>query len=259
MAWAGGNGNLRHRSRQRFVPAPASVSAATRFAVNATSQATPSAAARAVVAVFLEHPAPTVGSVSPSSGPAAGGTAIAINARTSGRELRLPWGGAAANRGQFCQCDSAHAVTTGACGGRRDGAVTNPDGQAASLASGSPIRRRDCEQRDPASGSTSGGTAITINGNDLRFRRDSNRGRNSGQQGQCDQLRRKSRDHSCARGRCRHRLQVTNSNGQSATLAGAFTYATSLSITSVSRTSGGNRWWHNRNDYRCELPRQGPR
>ena len=112
-------------------------------------------------------PAPTVTSVSPSSGPVGGGTAVTITGTGfhPGTTVRLDGLLATAVGGSPTTLD----VTTPAhAAGPVAVAVSNPDGQTAILAAGytyaAPSAAPTIASVTPNSGPTAGGTAVTVNG-----------------------------------------------------------------------------------------------
>jgi IPT/TIG domain-containing protein/fibronectin type III domain protein/thrombospondin type 3 repeat protein len=113
-------------------------------------------------------PAPTVTSVSPSSGPTAGGTAVTLAGTNfvSGATVRI--GGTAATGVTFVSATQLRATTPAGSAGGQSVQVTNPDGQSATRASAftytAPTPGPSLTSVSPASGPAAGGTAVTLTG-----------------------------------------------------------------------------------------------
>ena len=107
---------------------------------------------------------PTVSSVSPNSGPTAGGTAVTITGTNFAAGATVTFGGTAATNVTVVNSTTITATTpAGSCRcGNGDG-----DGERAKRKPDQWVhvrRTADSKQRRPNSGSTSGGTAVTITG-----------------------------------------------------------------------------------------------
>ena len=128
---------------------------------NADSQSGTAASAFTYVA-----PAPTVASVSPASGPIGGGTAVTITGANFAVGAAVTIGGAPATGVSVVNGTTIAATTAAHAVGIVNVTVTNPDSQSATLTNGftylapPPVVTTVA----PTSGSTSGGTAITISG-----------------------------------------------------------------------------------------------
>ncbi len=84
---------------------------------------------------------PTVTSISPVSGPAAGGTAVTLTGTDFTTGATVTIGGVAATNVIVVSATSITAVTAAHCAGAVDVVVTNPDGQSGSLAERLHVRR----------------------------------------------------------------------------------------------------------------------
>ena len=114
-------------------------------------------------------PAPVLSSVSPASGPTAGGTTITLTGTNfvSGATVRV--GGVAATNVAFASSTRLTARTPAGAAGARDVVVTNPNGQSSvrvgaftyTTTSTAPLTATAVA---PLSGPTSGGTLITVTG-----------------------------------------------------------------------------------------------
>lgn len=193
---------------------------------------------------FTFVPPPTVTSISPTSGRTSGGNAVTITGTGFMAGAGVTIGGAAATGVTVVSATSITATTPAGTAGARDVVVTNADGQSGTLASGFTfVPPPTVTSVSPTSGRTSGGTAITITGTAFQTGATVSVGGSaatgvtvvsgtsitattpSGAAGPRD-------------------IVVTNPDGQTGTLVGAFTFVPPPTISSVSpasgRTSGGN-------------------
>ena len=107
---------------------------------------------------------PTVSSVSPNSGPAAGGTAVTITGTNFAAGATVTFGRQAATNVTVVNSTTITATTPAGSAGAVTVTVTIV-GRAGAWPVDSPISVTDGDQRvSPNSGSTSGGTAVTITG-----------------------------------------------------------------------------------------------
>jgi hypothetical protein len=187
-------------------------------------------------------PAPTFTSVSPASGPTAGGTTISLTGTNfvSGATVRV--GGTAATGVTFVSATQLTARTPAGTAGARDVQVTNPDGQSATRTGAFTYTAASAPTLtavSPASGPTAGGTVMTLTGTNFA----------AGVTVRVDGVLASSvtlvsatqlRATTPAGTAGAKTVQVTNASGQSASLASGFTYTsgTTLSITSISPASG---------------------
>jgi len=110
--------------------------------------------------------APTVISVAPTSGPTAGGTAVAISGANFAAGASVSIGGVAATAVTFVSSTSIQATTGARAAGAADVTVT-VDGRSSTLASGFTyvtLPPPTISAISPSSGSTAGGTTVTLTG-----------------------------------------------------------------------------------------------
>ncbi|HEX8181966.1 MAG TPA: IPT/TIG domain-containing protein [Candidatus Saccharimonadales bacterium] len=111
-------------------------------------------------------PAPTVTSVSPTRGLVNGGTVVTITGTNFVSGATVMVGNAAATTVTFVSATSIRATTSAQPAGVVTVAVTNPDGQRASLASGYTYVNSapTISGVSPTSGAIGGGTTVTVTG-----------------------------------------------------------------------------------------------
>ena len=113
-------------------------------------------------------PTVTVTSISPSSGPTAGGTSITISGTGFVSGATVTNGGTAATNVVFGSATSLTATTPALSAGAKDVVVTNPDTQTGTLINGfTYVLAPSVTSISPGSGTTAGGTAVTITGTNL--------------------------------------------------------------------------------------------
>jgi hypothetical protein len=108
----------------------------------------------------------TVTSVSPDSGPISGGTTLTVRGTGFVSGATVTFGGipAAVVTSTNANLGFITATTPAHTAGAVDVAVTNPDGQAARLANGFTYLTFTLDFISPSSGTTNGGTAVTLFG-----------------------------------------------------------------------------------------------
>ena len=109
---------------------------------------------------------PTVLSVSPATGPAAGGTEVTIGGANFAAGATVTIGGVAATNVQFVTSASLKATTAARAAGPADVTVT-VDGRSSTLTGGFTyvlLPPPTISGISPASGSTAGGTTVTVSG-----------------------------------------------------------------------------------------------
>ncbi|MCI0342027.1 MAG: IPT/TIG domain-containing protein [Planctomycetales bacterium] len=114
-------------------------------------------------------PAPTLSSVTPVSGPAAGGTAITLAGTDFQAGAGVAVGGVAATSVVFVSTTSLTAVTPAGAAGAANVVVTNPDSQSATLLNGFTYTSGGAPAPtlasiSPSSGLTAGGQLVTLSG-----------------------------------------------------------------------------------------------
>ena len=108
---------------------------------------------------------PTVSSVSPNNGLAAGGTAVTITGTNFATGATVTFGSAAATNVVVVNSTTITATTPAGSAGAVTVTVTNSNGQSGSLASAfTYVVPPTVSSISPNSGSTAGGTAVTITG-----------------------------------------------------------------------------------------------
>jgi hypothetical protein len=118
---------------------------------------------------FTYIPGPTVGSVSPASGPVAGGTMVSISGSAFQMGATVTFGGAAATNVMVVSATQITATVPANPAGAVTVRVTNPDGQFGTLANGyTYFAAPTVTNISPTSFSTLGGTTITINGTNFQ-------------------------------------------------------------------------------------------
>jgi hypothetical protein len=112
---------------------------------------------------YIAAPAPTISIVSPVSGSYLGGTTVTVQGTGFASGTTVTFGGARAN---FVSMTAASMIvrTTSHLPGVVDVVVTNADGQTATLANGFSYLPPTITSVSPNSGSTVGGTSVSISG-----------------------------------------------------------------------------------------------
>ncbi len=114
---------------------------------------------------FTYISSPTVSSVSPTYGPVGGGTAVTITGTNFAAGATVTFGGTAATSVVVVNSTTITATTPAHAAGAVTVKVTNPGGQNGSLTNGfTYIAQPTVSSVSPSSGSTLGGTAVTITG-----------------------------------------------------------------------------------------------
>ena len=108
---------------------------------------------------------PTVTSVSPSTGPVAGGTAVTITGTNFASGATVTFGGTAATNVVVTNSTTITATTPAHAAGAVAVTVTNSNGLSGNLANGfTYVAQPTVTGVSPSSGTTAGGTAVTITG-----------------------------------------------------------------------------------------------
>ncbi len=181
---------------------------------------------------------PTVSSVSPNSGTTAGGTAVTITGTNFATGATVTFGGTSATNVVVTNSTTITATTPAGAGGAVTVTITNLSQQSGSLANGfTYIGQPTVTSVAPNSGSTAGGTVVTITGTNFAAGATVTLGgiaatnvtavngttitatTPAGSAGTVP-------------------VTVTNSNGLSGSLSGAFTYAGPPTVSSISPNSG---------------------
>jgi uncharacterized protein (TIGR03437 family) len=114
-------------------------------------------------------PAPLIAAVSPASGPAAGGTIVAIAGEYFRPGATVRFGGATAVGVTVSSANRIQATTPRSAAGAVDVVVTNADGQSGTRRGGFQyLAAPTVSSVSPSSGPPAGGTRVTITGGDFR-------------------------------------------------------------------------------------------
>jgi hypothetical protein len=114
---------------------------------------------------YLYAPAPTVTSVTPASGPTAGGTSVTIGGTGFQSGATVKFGAASATSVVVVNATTITVKTPAHAAGAVDVVVTNPDGQSGTLTNGYLYAPAPTVTSvTPFSGVTAGGTSVTIAG-----------------------------------------------------------------------------------------------
>ncbi|PZA12230.1 transporter [Rhodopseudomonas palustris] len=115
---------------------------------------------------FTYIAAPTIGTISPSSGPTAGGTSVTITGTNLSGVTGVTVGGAAATLGSNTSTSIVITTPSGTAGAR-DVVVTTAGGSATSTGGFTYVAAPTIDTISPSSGPTAGGTSVTITGTNL--------------------------------------------------------------------------------------------
>ena len=114
---------------------------------------------------YVSLTAPAISSVTPNSGPFAGGTAVSIAGTKFVSGATVRFGGVAASNVVVVSATQITATTPGHAAGVVDVIVTNPDAQSGTLTNGFTFRAAPTVGSvTPNNGALAGGTAVTIAG-----------------------------------------------------------------------------------------------
>ncbi|HEX8979164.1 MAG TPA: IPT/TIG domain-containing protein, partial [Parasulfuritortus sp.] len=114
--------------------------------------------------LYTYYAAPTVTSISPSSGPTAGGTAVTITGTNFTGATSVTIGGAAATSVVVVNATTITAITPAGVAGAANVAVTTPGGTGTGTGLYTYYAAPTVTGISPTSGSTAGGTSVTITG-----------------------------------------------------------------------------------------------
>ena len=112
------------------------------------------------------NPAPTISSISPTTGGMAGGTAVTITGTGFLAGATVKFGGVSATNVSVVSATSITATSPAHAAGKVDVVVTNTDAQSATLAQSFTyaVAAPTVASIAPSTGTSSGGTAVTITG-----------------------------------------------------------------------------------------------
>ena len=174
--------------------------------------------------------APTVSSVSPTSGSTNGGTGVTITGTNFAAGATVTFGGTAATNVSFVSSTSITATTPAHAAGAVSVVVTNTGGQSGTLSSGFTYTAPapTVSSVSPNSGSTNGGTAVTITGTNFAAGASVTFGGTAATNvsvASSTSITATTPAHAAGA----VNVVVTNSGGQSGTLSSGFTYTSSTS------------------------------
>lgn len=198
----------------------------------------PGGARDALPNAFRYHLVPSVGSVTPLSGPVTGGTPITIDGANFVSGATVALDGAAATGVAFVSATRLTALTPAHTAGPVNVAVTNPDGSAGSLPAAFTYGSGPALLGiSPSLGSTSGGTVVTLSGTNFVTGATVTFG------GAPALTSAVSDDRTISATTPTHAegmvdVAVVNPDGQSAMLPGAFAYRLPPSLSGINPTSG---------------------
>jgi hypothetical protein len=187
--------------------------------------------------------APTLSSISPTSGTTAGGTVVTLNGANFVSGATVTVGGTAMTGVTFVSASQLRATAPAGTAGAKTIVVTNPSGQTATLTNAftyvAPVAAPTFSSNTPTSGPTAGGTVVTITGANFVSGATVTIG-GTAMTGVTFVSATQLRATTPAGTAGAKTIVVTNPDGQSASRASAFTYAASSTptLTSVSPTSG---------------------
>ena len=181
---------------------------------------------------------PTVTSVSPNSGSTAGGTAVTITGTNFATGATVTFGGTAATNIVVVSSTSITATTPAHAAGAVTVVVTNSGGLSGSLTNGfTYIGTPTVTSISPTSGTTAGGTAITITGTNFATGATVTLGGTAATNVvvvSSTSITAKTPAHAAGA----VTVTVTNPGGLNGSLTNGFTYVGTPTVTSISPTSG---------------------
>jgi len=185
---------------------------------------------------YTSLPVPTA--ISPTSGTTSGGTSVTISGTNFASGATVTFGGTAATSVVVVSSSSITATTPAEAAGMVNVVVTNSNGQSGTLTNGYTYTSSPAPTAiSPASGTTSGGTSVTISGTNFA----SGATVTFGGTAATSVVVVSSTEITAttpAEAAGAVNVVVTNSNGQSGTLTNGYTYTSSPVPTAVSPTSG---------------------
>ena len=183
-------------------------------------------------------PAPTIGSVNPTSGAASGGTLVTITGTNFVANTTVSFGGTASPNVTVVGATSIQAVTPAHAAGTVNVVVTNPDTQSGTLISGYTFNAApSVTSVVPNNGPLAGGTSVTITGTNFMAGPVVRFGANLAS-GVVFNSATSITAVSPAGAAGSVSVTVLNTDGQQGILAGAFTYNPAPTVTNVSPNSG---------------------
>ena len=184
---------------------------------------------------------PTLSTVAPSSGPSTGGTTVTLTGTNFLAGATVSFGTAAATSVTVVSATQITATTPAGSAGAVNVTVTNSNGQNASLASAfTYVGGITLSAVSPASGPTTGGTAVTLTGTGFLSGAAVSFGSTASGAVTVQSSTQMTALAPAASSAGAVNVTVTNTNGQHASLANAFTFvsASTLSLSSIAPASG---------------------
>src|SRR5438128_856056 len=186
------------------------------------------------------HSAPTVSAISPSSGMSSGGTAVTVTGTGFAAGATVSLGGTAATNVTVVSSTSLTATTAAHAAGAMDVVVTNSDGQSGTLTGGYTYINSapTADPISPSSGTSSGGTAASVTGTGFAAGATVSLGGTAATNVtvvSSTSLTATTAAHAAGV----VNVVVTNSDGQSGTLTGGYTYTNPApTVSAISPSSG---------------------
>jgi hypothetical protein len=181
---------------------------------------------------------PTLTSISPTSGPTSGGTVITLTGTNFAVGAAVSVNGVAATNVIVDSTSQVRATTPAGAAGARTVQISNPSGQAASLAGAfTYVAPPSVTSVSPASGPASGGTTVTLTGTGF-VSGATVRVNGVAASGVTFLSSTQVRATTPASSAGTYAVQVTNPNGQSGTLNSAYTYVAAPAVASLTPNSG---------------------
>src|SRR6202035_4475724 len=185
---------------------------------------------------YTASPAPTA--ISPTSGTTSGGTPVTISGTNFASGATVTFGGTSATSVVVVSSTTITATTPAHAAGVVNVVVTNSNGQSGTLTNGYTYTASPAPTSiSPTSGTTSGGTPVTISGTNFASGATGTFGGTASTNVvvvSSTTITATTPAHAAGA----VNVVVTNSNGQSGTLTNGYTYTASPAPTSISPTSG---------------------
>jgi len=181
---------------------------------------------------------PTLTSLSPANGPTTGGTAVTLAGTSFASGTAVTFGSAAATFVTVTGATQITATTPAGSAGAVNVTVTNSSGQSTTLASAfTYLSGPTLSGLSPASGPTTGGTAVTLTGTGFASGASVTFGSAAATSVTVTSATQITANAPASSAGAVN-VSVTNSRGQSTTLASAFTYVAPPTLTSLSPARG---------------------
>lgn len=183
-------------------------------------------------------PRSAISSITPISGPVAGGNDVTIDGNDFQSGARVTFDSVESTSVTFDGAGQLHAVVPTHAAGSVNLVVINPDGQASAPTTYTYVAAPVVTSVNPASGPTAGGTSVTINGNDFQ----ANATVSIGGSACAVAGTTTATSIACTTGAYptpgAYDVAVTNGDGQPSTQAVQYTYVAPPAVSSIAPTSG---------------------